>query len=164
MRISSFLPQVDTILDCAAFWFHVVGIKTTVSLQLVNYLLRDLFDSGASLCLSHDPTLLVKTSPAFCATFVTATTFIYAMQLPPKALLDLLATWLDENLYLSYVPLETVMSTAQTFVPGLISWIVLTNSAAETNPVVINRLHLALLKIILKAPQGIIQVNEAIYV
>lgn len=82
------------------------------------------------------------------------------MRLPPKALLELLATWLDENLYLSYVPLETVMSTAQTFVPGLISWIVLTNSKDETDAAVANKLHLALLKIILKAPQGIVQVRE----
>ena len=153
---------MDTILDCAAFWFHVVGIKTAVSLQLVNYLLRDLFDSGAALCLNHDPTLLVKTSPAFCATFVTATTFIYPMRLPPKALLELLATWLTENLYLSYVPLETVMSTAQTFVPGLTSWIVLSNSRTETDAVVMNKLHLALLKIIIRAPQGIIQVRRAV--
>ncbi|XP_003740925.2 uncharacterized protein C7orf26 homolog [Galendromus occidentalis] len=152
--------KVDTILDCAAFWFHVVGIKTTVSLQLVEYLLRDLFESGTSPCLSHEPALLVNTSPAFCATFVTATTFIYSMRLPPKALLELLATWLEENLYLSYVPLETVMPTAQTFVPGLIRWIVLTDPNSETDASVTNRLHLALLKIILKAPQGIIQVDN----
>ncbi|OQR73837.1 hypothetical protein BIW11_09485 [Tropilaelaps mercedesae] len=122
---------------------------------------------------------LVNTSPTFGATLVTVTTFLHPTSLPPRSLLYLLSAWLDVNLFLAFVPLESVMPTAHTFVPGLVAWTTVAGSIPEPladndvnssiacrldtenefDAILVNRLHLALLKIILKAPPGTLQVG-----
>lgn len=177
----------------------MAGVNSDVSSQLTRQLLRELFDgtevvlspvepNGSTQPLSAAPVVrpagvqLVHTSPAFCATIVTTATFLYPTSLPPRRLLYLLSAWLDFNLFLAFVPLESVMPTAHTFVPGLVAWTTVAGLSPETladngvnglfnadrldigsesDAAVVNRLHLALLKMILKAPQGTLQVSPS---
>lgn len=174
---------------------HITGIDSEIPLQLTRQLLREIFDgsgdsteelkgigSQSTLSPSLPPTAiqLINTSPAFCATFITAITFLYPTSPPPRPLLQLLSAWIESNLYLAFVPLENVIPTAQTFVAGLTTWTTvagftfdssecsndfsadqldLTN---EVDTVLINRLHLALLKIILKAPPATLQADHLV--
>lgn len=196
---------MDSLLDCAAFWLHVAGVNSDVALQITRQLLRELFDgSVGSLYLdntitepgalstsspSATPQLpsialqLINTSPAFCATFMTSVTYLYPSSPSPRCVLHLLSAWLDTNLYLAFVPLEKVIPTALTFLPGLITWTTLVGLTYKTltdntanvglidflpeHPIdlandldgnLINRLHLVLVKVILKAPPGTLQV------